>query len=57
MTEMRNAFQTFFLRFLPHIFLQFLYLSFQLDLPLDEFEGKLKKSKLKLVLTNGKLQG
>nr|XP_040048839.1 histone lysine demethylase PHF8 isoform X3 [Gasterosteus aculeatus aculeatus] len=29
----------------------------KLDLPLDEFEGKLKKSKLKLVLTNGKLQG
>lgn len=33
------------------------YLSFQLDLPLEEFEGKLNKSKLKLVLTNGKIQG
>lgn len=27
------------------------------ELPLEEFEGKLKKSKLKLVLTNGKIQG
>lgn len=31
--------------------------SFQLELPLEEFEGKLNKSKLKLVLTNGKIQG
>lgn len=30
---------------------------FQFELPLEEFEGKLKKSKLKLVLTNGKIQG
>uniref|UniRef100_A0A8C9YIR1 PHD finger protein 8 n=1 Tax=Sander lucioperca TaxID=283035 RepID=A0A8C9YIR1_SANLU len=30
--------------------------SFQLELPLEEFEGKLNKSKLKLVLTNGKIQ-
>ncbi|XP_029974487.1 histone lysine demethylase PHF8 isoform X1 [Salarias fasciatus] len=29
----------------------------KLDLPLDEFEGKINKSKLKLVLTNGKIQG
>uniref|UniRef100_A0A7N6AJ65 PHD finger protein 8 n=1 Tax=Anabas testudineus TaxID=64144 RepID=A0A7N6AJ65_ANATE len=36
----------------------FLYfLSSQLELPLEEFEGKLNKSKLKLVLTNGKIQG
>uniref|UniRef100_A0AAV2LYL5 E3 ubiquitin-protein ligase HUWE1 n=1 Tax=Knipowitschia caucasica TaxID=637954 RepID=A0AAV2LYL5_KNICA len=27
------------------------------DLPLNEFEGKFNKSKLKLVLTNGKIQG
>uniref|UniRef100_A0A665VYH8 Histone lysine demethylase PHF8 n=1 Tax=Echeneis naucrates TaxID=173247 RepID=A0A665VYH8_ECHNA len=31
--------------------------SLQLELPLEEFEGKLNKSKLKLVLTNGKIQG
>lgn len=30
---------------------------FQLDMPLDELGGKLNKSKLKLVLTNGKIQG
>ncbi|KAG7283815.1 hypothetical protein CRUP_034002 [Coryphaenoides rupestris] len=29
----------------------------KLESPLEEFEGKLKKSKLKLVLTNGKIQG
>uniref|UniRef100_A0A671XR61 PHD finger protein 8 n=1 Tax=Sparus aurata TaxID=8175 RepID=A0A671XR61_SPAAU len=29
----------------------------KLELPLEEFEGKLNKSKLKLVLTNGKIQG
>ncbi|XP_067096837.1 histone lysine demethylase PHF8 [Osmerus mordax] len=29
----------------------------KLELPMEEFEGKLKKSKLKLVLTNGKIQG
>lgn len=32
-------------------------LSFQLELPLEEFEGKINKSKLRLVLTNGKIQG
>lgn len=32
-------------------------LYFQLELPIDELEGKLNKSKLKLVLTNGKIQG
>lgn len=32
-------------------------LSSQLELPLEEFEGKLNKSKLKLVLTNGKIRG
>uniref|UniRef100_I3K1X5 Histone lysine demethylase PHF8 n=1 Tax=Oreochromis niloticus TaxID=8128 RepID=I3K1X5_ORENI len=32
-------------------------LSLQLELPLEEFEGKINKSKLKLVLTNGKIQG
>ncbi|XP_034028262.1 histone lysine demethylase PHF8 isoform X2 [Thalassophryne amazonica] len=31
--------------------------SKKLELPLEEFEGKLNKSKLKLVLTNGKIQG
>ncbi|CAG07441.1 unnamed protein product [Tetraodon nigroviridis] len=31
--------------------------TFQLDMPLDELGGKLNKSKLKLVLTNGKIQG
>lgn len=35
----------------------FIFAMFQFDLPLDEFEGKLNKSKLKLVLTNGKIQG
>ncbi|XP_034552090.1 histone lysine demethylase PHF8 [Notolabrus celidotus] len=29
----------------------------KLELPLEEFEGKINKSKLKLVLTNGKIQG
>uniref|UniRef100_A0A3P9GYR0 PHD finger protein 8 n=1 Tax=Oryzias latipes TaxID=8090 RepID=A0A3P9GYR0_ORYLA len=29
----------------------------KLELPIDDFEGNLKKSKLKLVLTNGKIQG
>ncbi|KAM9785474.1 histone lysine demethylase PHF8 [Neosynchiropus ocellatus] len=29
----------------------------KLELPLEDFEGKFNKSKLKLVLTNGKLQG
>ncbi|XP_056128863.1 histone lysine demethylase PHF8 [Lampris incognitus] len=29
----------------------------KLELPLEDFEGKLNKSKLKLVLTNGKIQG
>lgn len=29
----------------------------QLELPLEEFEGKVNKNKLKLVLTNGKIQG
>ncbi|XP_043995582.1 histone lysine demethylase PHF8 [Gambusia affinis] len=29
----------------------------KLELPLEEFEGKMNKSKLKLVLTNGKIQG
>lgn len=33
------------------------FLIFQFELPLEEFEGKLNKSKLKLVLTNGKIQG
>lgn len=35
-------------------------LAFQLELPddcLDDFEEKINKSKLKLVLTNGKIQG
>lgn len=32
-------------------------LLLQLELPLEEFEGKLNKSKLKLVLTNGKIHG
>ncbi|KAF3860411.1 hypothetical protein F7725_000666 [Dissostichus mawsoni] len=31
--------------------------SKNLELPLEEFEGKINKSKLKLVLTNGKIQG
>lgn len=35
----------------------YIFAMFQFDLPLDEFEGKLNKSKLKLVLTNGKIQG
>lgn len=29
----------------------------KLELPIEEFEGKLKKSKLKLVLSNGKIKG
>uniref|UniRef100_A0A3P9KGT4 PHD finger protein 8 n=1 Tax=Oryzias latipes TaxID=8090 RepID=A0A3P9KGT4_ORYLA len=29
----------------------------ELELPINDFEGNLKKSKLKLVLTNGKIQG
>lgn len=33
------------------------FLFCQLELPLEELEGKIKKSKLKLVVTNGKLQG
>lgn len=37
--------------------LVFVSALFQFELPLEEFEGKLNKSKLKLVLTNGKIQG
>jgi hypothetical protein len=32
-------------------------LHLQFELPLEEFQGKMSKSKLKLVLTNGKIQG
>lgn len=39
------------------IYLLFIPSVPQFELPLEEFDGKLNKSKLKLVLTNGKIQG
>lgn len=42
-------FSSLYLFYIPSVF--------QFELPLEEFDGKLNKSKLKLVLTNGKIQG
>lgn len=54
-----NAYSAFFVSECYTFIFAFilLFFIFQFELPLEEFEGKLNKSKLKLVLTNGKIQG